>query len=354
MAENHQNADLLGVFLGGGRYQEVANGPVKFVLSQITTYADGASAVKSLPSPMFPHGFAVDPQDTNRFLAFEKIGDGAAEYDLANWRIVRTLTPQPHRLFYGHGVFSTDAKLLYTTETDTADSKGYIGIRDAQTLEYLGDFPTYGDHPHDCQLIDGGNTLVVTNGGGDKASRHLGNLSYISIAKRTLIKQYPVSDERFNAGHVELDAKGDALVVSAPRRGLSTDNLGAIHVHKAGKKLQRLSQPSAVATRLTGEALSALMVPEQDLIVVTHPTPGLVTCWSIDTLKLRKAIELPFARGLALTCNNDEFLVSFGSNGSARRYTTGALEAVEHSTVENTLISGSHLMNWQKFHQATL
>ncbi len=349
MTENHQKADFLGVFMGGGRYQEVAQGPVKFVLSQITIYADGTSAVKSLPSPMFPHGFAVDPQDTNRLLAFEKIGGGAAEYDLARWQVTRTLTPQPHRLFYGHGVFSADAKLLYTTETDTADSKGYIGIRDAQTLAYLGDFPTYGDHPHDCQLIDGGNTLVVTNGGGDQASRHLGNLSYISIAEQKLIQQYPVSDERFNAGHVAIEALGVALVVSAPRRGLSTDNLGAIHVHKAGKKLQRLSQPSAVTARLTGEALSALMVPEQDLIVVTHPTPGFVTCWSIDTLKLRKAIELPFARGLALTCNNDAFLVSFGSNGCARRYTTDTLEAVEQSTVENTLISGSHLINWQNF-----
>ena len=40
-------------------------------------------------------------------------------------------TSKPYRHFFGHGVFSADGKLLYTTENDYQNARGMIGVRDA-------------------------------------------------------------------------------------------------------------------------------------------------------------------------------------------------------------------------------
>ena len=38
---------------------------------------------------------------------------------------------KPDRHFFGHGVYSADGKLLYTTENDYQNAQGIIGVRDA-------------------------------------------------------------------------------------------------------------------------------------------------------------------------------------------------------------------------------
>lgn len=348
LAEKLNRSKVSGIYIGGGRYKETIDGKLKYLLSKITTYEDGSNEIEVLSSPIFPHGFATDPNNKYRLVAFTKIGPKAAIYDLDSWKVIKKLSAKPGRLFYGHGVFSKDGNLLYSTETDIANSKGYIGIRDAKTLKYLGDFPSYGDHPHDCKLVDNGNTLIVTNGGGNSASGRLANLSYIDIRSQKLIKQLPVTDGRFNAGHVETDVKGNALLISAPRRGLNKKQLGAIHISKSSNSLTKLSQPQ-VTDRITGEALSARIIPEHNLLIVTHPTPGIVTCWALDSLKNKKVIRLAHARGVALNSDKSEFIISYGRKVAVKRFKSDSLKEIKGSTIENTGISGSHLINWQTF-----
>jgi len=39
-------------------------------------------------------------------------------------------TSKPYRHFFGHGVFSADGKLLYTTDNDYQNARGMIGATD--------------------------------------------------------------------------------------------------------------------------------------------------------------------------------------------------------------------------------
>ena len=73
---------------------------------------------------------------------------------------------KPDRHFFGHGVFSADGKLLYTTENDYANAQGIIGVRDA-TYGYrqIGEFPAHGMEPHDVALPSDGRVMVIANGG---------------------------------------------------------------------------------------------------------------------------------------------------------------------------------------------
>ncbi|MFT7228410.1 MAG: hypothetical protein ACI8PW_000997 [Methylophilaceae bacterium] len=336
-----------GIYLGGGRYQE-AKGEVKFWLLRITTRTDGSDTVETISSPISPHGFATEPNNHNRAAVFTKIDPDAAVFDMEKFQAIKTIVANPGQLFYGHGAFSTHGKLLYTTKKNIENNKGYIGIRDAKTSDYLDDFPSYGHHPHDCSLRDNGKTLVVINRGSNTAIGELGNLSYIDIETQKLITQFKIKDGRFNAGHVEIDESGNALV-SALRRDLSENYLGTIHISKAKKRLKRFSSPFKIINKITGKALSELIVAKYHLLLVTHQAANMVTYWNLDSLKCRKVLKLSFPRGLALNSDQSEFIISFGSNVAVKRYQTTSLKEVENSLIENTGISRSHLVNWLAF-----
>jgi len=151
------------LLVGGGSYVDPADQTrQRFVFSQ----ADfGTGEIALTPTDFLPHGIAIDPNNPNRLVTFQKIGVGCCEIDLAARRVTRTIAPNEGRWFYGHGAFSNDGKLLYSTETINSEERGVIGVRDGVTFEYLGEFPTFGENPHDCHLIEDGRVLLVTNGG---------------------------------------------------------------------------------------------------------------------------------------------------------------------------------------------
>ena len=73
---------------------------------------------------------------------------------------------KPDRHFFGHGVFSADGRLLYTTENDYKRVAGVIGVRDATaSYKQIGEFPAHGLEPHDIALLADGRTMVIANGG---------------------------------------------------------------------------------------------------------------------------------------------------------------------------------------------
>ena len=81
----------------------------------------------------------------------------------------------------------------------------------------LGAFPTYGMAPHDCHLVEGGRTLVITNGGGPVDSPFLPSVTFVDVASRALLEKHEVLDRNRNMGHVALTDNREFAVVSAPR-----------------------------------------------------------------------------------------------------------------------------------------
>ncbi|MCY4151013.1 MAG: DUF1513 domain-containing protein [Aestuariivita sp.] len=55
------------------------------------------------------------------------IGKYAVVIDCANGHELHKLNAAPGRYFYGHGVFSQDGSLLFTTENDYQTALGVIG-----------------------------------------------------------------------------------------------------------------------------------------------------------------------------------------------------------------------------------
>jgi uncharacterized protein len=175
------NAPNLGQFLGGGRFVDRSQNDRVYVYLALLD-ADKRQ-LQRIASNHFPHGICADPTQPNRVISFEKIGPGAAEYDLAAQKLTRAITAAPGHWFYGHGVFSRDGQLLFATETALDSKTGRITVREGKSLQIVGDFPTFGANPHDCLLSADGKTLIVTNAG---TPTEAASLCFIDMATQQL------------------------------------------------------------------------------------------------------------------------------------------------------------------------
>lgn len=68
--------------------------------------------------------------------------------------------------YYGHGVYSPDARYLYVTMNNYVTSAGLVRVYDAQDgYSVVTDYDLAGIGPHELRLHPDGNTLIVALGG---------------------------------------------------------------------------------------------------------------------------------------------------------------------------------------------
>jgi hypothetical protein len=333
------------LILGGGSFVDLKDGRTqRFVFSRIDL-RDGRAGLTA--TGFLPHAIAVDPLDANRVVAFEKIGPGCCELDLASGRVTRGIAPTEDRWFYGHGAFSPDGALLYSTETVNSRERGVIGVRDGRTLAYLGEFPTYGENPHDCQLLADGRTLVVTNGGGRRDTPMRPCVSYVDVGTRQLLEKVELTEDRINTGHFALAADRTLVVVSAPRKGMSDMDLGGVSLQRGQDRLRVADEPADVVRRMFGEALSVEIHEPTRIAAVTHPFGDMVTFWDLGELRFVKRLDLPRPRGLALTRDGARFVLAYGQTAELALIDPATLERLPGG-VSRSFLTGSHLFNWSR------
>lgn len=338
---------MRGVLLGGGGY----------TLHQVSqTHLVRVDLDAPEPTPtlfacsFLPHGFAFDPRDSARVAVFEKKGQGACVIDVRSGDIERALSPGAGRQFYGHGAFSADGSLLYSTESVLAEGgRGVLAVRDGRTLAVLGELPTHGASPHDCVLREDGRTMVVANGGGAFGVRgaSMPCVTVVDVSAGKLLEKITIPSPRFNAGHVALSARGDMVIVSAPRDGVGPDetSLGAVTLRLGQRRPLLIEQPRSIVERMLGETLSVAIDHDGALALATHPLGDMVSAWSLRDGTSRGAIELPVPRGATLTLDGARFVISHraGADTMLSFFDARTLEPVG-SPVTPSRITGSHIV----------
>lgn len=300
----------------------------------------------SIPLSFFAHGYALDPKNPRRAMIFEKRGPGAAEVDLRAGAYVRPLETIAGRAFYGHGVFSSDGSVLFVAENHLPTKKGLVSIWDGRTLASLGEFPTYGENPHDCILTDGGKTLVITNGGGNFPDGDAPCVTIIDVASRKLLDRRTFTNPRINAGHVELSKRGDMAVVSAPLDGLPNAGLGAISLGSRSAGLVTMTQPEEVVSGMVGETLSISIHESSRIVAATSPLGDQLSFWTFDGRKHVNSLRVDNPRGVTQTLDREYFVVCHGAEATLSFFSTKTLEHASQLTVAKSGIAGSHLYTW--------
>ncbi|EBA01870.1 hypothetical protein RB2150_00040 [Rhodobacterales bacterium HTCC2150] len=121
-----------------------------------------------LPLPARGHAAAAHPLKPEAVAFARRPGTFAIVIDCTTGVQKAIMNAPAGRHFYGHGAFSADGTLLYTTENDYEAGRGRIGVWDvASGYVRIDEWVSGGIGPHDIKRLPNSHVLVVANGGID-------------------------------------------------------------------------------------------------------------------------------------------------------------------------------------------
>ncbi|MGL1922649.1 MAG: DUF1513 domain-containing protein [Hyphomicrobiales bacterium] len=163
------------------------------------------------------------------------------------------------RHFFGHGVFSDDGKLLYTSENDfdneDENATGVIGIWDVKQAQKIGEFSSHGIGVHQITLLPDGETLVVANGGilthPDHPRQKLNlahmqpNLALVNRKNGQLIEKFslPAEFHQLSIRHLDVTADSEVVIAMQYQGGLTDDVPLLARISKHGELIFTQTPP---------------------------------------------------------------------------------------------------------------
>jgi hypothetical protein len=244
---------------------------------------------------------------------------------------------KPGRHFFGHGVFSADGKLLYSTENDYDRAQGMIGVRDATDgYEQIGEFSAHGMEPHDIALLADGRTMVIANGGiethPDSNREELNlphmqpSLIYVDVENGDLLEEHRLAPELHQLSIRHLAVADDGSVVfGCQYRGPEEDAPALIGFHRRGEAPVIVEAPPETQIALRNYIGSVAADSGGGIVAASAPKGGLVTYWDVAARRYLGSSELADGCGLAPTHQSAHFLLTSGEGWLATADAGGAV-----------------------------
>lgn len=244
---------------------------------------------------------------------------------------------KPNRHFFGHGVFSADGMLLYTTENDYENGQGVIGVRDAENgYRQIGELRAYGVGPHDLALLCDGRTMVIANGGiqthPDRGRDEMNlaemqpSLVYVDIETGDLLEaqKLPPSQQQLSIRHLTV-AERDTVVFGCQYRGPEEDTPPLLGFHRRGETPVVVPAPVATQTSMRNYIGSVTADMDGGIVAASAPKGGLVTYWDVAARRYLGTCELGDGCGLARTHRSASFLLTSGEGWLAKAQADGTM-----------------------------
>ncbi len=262
-----------------------------------------------LPLPSRGHAAAAHPTRPEAVGFARRPGTYALVIDCRSGAISAQMQAPEGRHFYGHGAFSADGSVLFTSENDFEAGRGVIGVWDAvRSYRRIGEFDSGGVGPHELSLMPDGQALIVANGGIDTHPD----------SGRTKLN---IPTMRPNLSLIGLD--GTILDVAEPPVALRRNSIRHLDVRADGRvafgmqwQSDMHTTPPLVGTYGTGQGL--VIAPENETwrdmhayvgsvrfardgtdIAVTSPRGGMVVELDADSLEPVARVLRPDVCGVA-------------------------------------------------------
>ncbi|WP_136441468.1 DUF1513 domain-containing protein [Pacificoceanicola onchidii] len=242
--------------------------------------ANGQSTFR-IPLPARGHAGAGHPFRAEAVAFARRPGPFALVLDCARGDVIHRLTPPENRQFNGHGVYSADGSILYTSEQQSSDSAGFVGLWDVESgYRRIGEAPTGGLGPHEIHLLPDGATLVVANGGiaTDAGNRRKLNtdqmrpsLVYLST-DGALLDRLDLAPELHQNSIRHLAIRKDGLVGFAMQwEGAPDAATPLLGLHRLGETPRLAEAPLAHEIAMKGYAGSVAFSGTGEEIAITSP-----------------------------------------------------------------------------------
>ncbi|MGE0766584.1 MAG: DUF1513 domain-containing protein [Hyphomicrobiaceae bacterium] len=280
------------------------------------------------------HDIAVSPSNRQCVAFARRPGNFAVAFSADQGQVPVVFAAPPGRHFYGHGVFSPDGRLLYTTENDFEAARGVIGVYDATArFRRIGEFPSFGLGPHDLALLPRAGALVVANGGLREhpdigQGRRVLNLdsidtslAYIDIATGDLLEKHAVAaGGALSLRHLEVGQDDTVVLGGQVVKGVSGGHPlseALIYRHRRQMPLVATSLPGDVAEALSGYVSSVAVDSEGAVAAITSSKRGSVVMIDVATGKVLGVRTMKDASGVTSRGHPGRFLVTSGEGAIA-------------------------------------
>lgn len=243
------------------------------------------------------HGAALSPDGETAVIFARRPGYYFGVMDLTGSRPFKLMPVSDDRLFYGHGFFAKDGKLLFATENDFENERGVLGIYDATNgYRRVGEYASGGVGPHEAILLRDGKTAVVANGGiithPDFPRKKLNlatmdaTLVYLDIASGEVLKTQRMPGELYQMSfrHIAEDGAGNVWV-GGQYQGPPTDDVPMVFVSDA-HGVTALEAPPSVYRNMRHYVGSVATDFARGRVATTCPRGGVWQIWSSTDRKL--------------------------------------------------------------------
>jgi hypothetical protein len=299
--------------------------------------------VRSVELPERGHDIALRP-GSGEWVAFARRPGRFGVAVPTDGRAPVWFTAKPDRHFFGHGVFSADGKLLYTTENDYQKAQGIIGVRDAtDSYKQIGEFSARGMEPHDVQLLSDGRTMVIANGGirthPDSGADEMNlrdmkpSLVYVDLSTGDLIEEQKLAPvlHQLSIRHLAL-AVGDTVVFGCQYRGPEADAPPLLGFHRRGEQPVIVPAPAETQLALQNYIGSVSADAGGNIVAASAPKGGLITYWDVSTRRFLGSYELNDGCGIAPTRHKASFLLTSGQGWLVETDVADALDEERRSS----------------------
>lgn len=281
------------------------------------------NVINTVKLPARGHDLVVKPGSREAVVFARRPGRFAVAFDLDGKTPPREIASAPDRHFYGHGLYSSDGKLLFSTENDIAGGRGVLGIRDA-TNGYapVGVVSTGGIGPHDIALLSDGRTLVVANGGIDTdpggrepialAEMHP-SLSYIDMQTGDVIERvtFAADLQPLSIRHLAVGA-GDTVVFGCQWAGDRLTHPQLVGTHRRGGALKLMPMPDSIL-RETRQYIGSVSVDGSgEIAAASAPRGNLALFFDLPAGRYLGAQRMADVCGIAGAASARSFALSSG------------------------------------------
>ncbi|MBV7410955.1 DUF1513 domain-containing protein [Maritimibacter sp. DP1N21-5] len=245
----------------------------------------------SIPLPARGHAACGHPTRAEAIGFARRPGTFALVIDCPTGNVTHELATPKGRQFNGHGAYSADGALLFTSEQMAEGSKGLIGVWDTRDFARIDEVPSHGIGPHEILLMPDGKTLVIANGGietdgWDREKLNLDrmrpNLTYLGTDGRHL-ETLELATELHKNSIRHIAIRKDGLVAFAMQwegePGAATPLLG---LHRRGETPLLAEAPLADELLMQGYAGSIAFAGSGAEVAITSPKGGRVHRFSVD------------------------------------------------------------------------
>jgi hypothetical protein len=282
-----------------------------------------------IPLPSRGHAAAAHPTRPEAVAFARRPGTFAVVIDCVTGQQKAMLKSPIGRHFYGHGTFSSDGRVLFTTENDYEAGIGRIGVWDvARGYVRVDEWDSGGIGPHDIKRLPGSDTLVVANGGidthPDTGRTKLNiptmqpNLAYIEGGAVVETATLPPKMHKNSIRHLAVSAQGDVAIGMQWQGDQRAQAL--VGTHKRGRSIALMTAPAEQVRRLENYIGSIAYSDDGRSIAVTSPRGGAVHQYNAASGQY--VSDTTFADVSGVATLGQSFVVTSG---------TGELRALAHN-----------------------